>query len=134
MLIAALLSSIAGFAFSAICAGILFHIRHDAGGFAATPGAPVSMWCGMKGWDKLRQRGVFQPFILVMQFIALATIAAMRGPASHAAGFDTAIFAYVPAGLIGTWWGLAFFRRLTDRQFATVINLLLIVSGVSLMA
>ncbi len=34
------------------------------GGLAAFPGAFVTIWCGMKGWDKTHQRGVYQPFIL----------------------------------------------------------------------
>ena len=38
-------------------------------GFAASPGAAVSIWCGMKGWSKVSQRAVFQPFILVMQLL-----------------------------------------------------------------
>ena len=102
------------------------------GGFAATPGAAVSIWCGMKGWDKIRQRAVFQPFILLMQFVALALIAAMHRHGASGAEIPRIAWACVPAGLVGTWWGLAWFRRLTDRQFAVAINLLLILSGAAL--
>jgi uncharacterized membrane protein YfcA len=103
-----------------------------AGGFAATPGAPVSIWCGMKGWDKLRQRAVFQPFILLMQLVALASIARMHPHGMAHPGIPAIAWACVPAGLIGTWWALGCFRRLSDWQFATAINLLLIVSGLGL--
>ena len=103
-----------------------------AGGFAATPGAVVSIWCGMKGWDKVRQRAVFQPFILLMQFVALALIAAMHRHGALGAEIPRIVWACVPAGLVGTWWGLAWFRRLTDRQFAVAIDLLLIASGAGL--
>ncbi|MFC7540774.1 TSUP family transporter [Siccirubricoccus deserti] len=41
------------------------------GGLAAFPSAFVAIWCGMKGWDKTHQRGVYQPFILIMQVLAL---------------------------------------------------------------
>ena len=40
------------------------------GGLAAFPGAFVTIWVGMKGWDKRRQRSVFQPYILIMQILA----------------------------------------------------------------
>ena len=102
------------------------------GGFAATPGAVVSIWCGMKGWDKVRQRAVFQPFILLMQLVALASIAMMHRHGASGFAIPRVAWACVPAGLVGTWWGLACFRRLTDRQFAVAINLLLIASGVGL--
>ncbi len=105
-----------------------------AGGFAATPGAAVSIWCGMKGWDKARQRAVFQPFILVMQFVALGAIATMHEPAAFDISIPPSAWACVPAGLVGTWWGMAVFRRMTDSQFAKAINLLLIASGIGLVA
>jgi uncharacterized protein len=100
------------------------------GGLAGFPGALVTMWCGVKGWDKRRQRSVYQPFILIMQIAALIAIHLMRGRGS--AGLDPVVWAYIPAALLGTWCGLALFARLTDRQFTMVVNLLLIVSGMGL--
>ena len=41
------------------------------GGLAGFPSAPLTVWCGLKGWDKARQRGVYQPFILPMQVLAV---------------------------------------------------------------
>jgi uncharacterized membrane protein YfcA len=38
----------------------------------------------------------------------------------------------VPAALLGTWCGIAIFRRLTEIQFTRLVNLLLVVSGVGL--
>lgn len=100
------------------------------GGLAGFPGALVTIWCGVKGWDKRRQRGVYQPFILIMQIAALCAIHLMRPQGSS--GLDPAAWAYVPAALLGTWCGLALFTRLTDRQFRVAVNLLLIVSGIGL--
>ncbi len=100
------------------------------GGMAGFPGALVTIWCGVKGWDKRRQRGVYQPFILIMQIAALVAIHLMRSRGS--ADLDPLAWAYVPAALLGTWCGLALFARLTDRQFGMAVNLLLIVSGVGL--
>jgi len=45
------------------------------GGLAAFPGAFVTVWCGLKGWTKSHRRGVYQPFILAMQILAVAVIA-----------------------------------------------------------
>jgi uncharacterized membrane protein YfcA len=104
-----------------------------AGGFAAMPGAAVSIWCGMKGWDKARQRAVFQPFILAMQLVALASIAALHAKGGPSVAIPPLAWACVPAGLLGTWWGMALFKRLTDIQFAKAVNALLIVSGVGLL-
>ncbi len=102
------------------------------GGFAGFPGALVTIWCGLKGWDKTRQRGVYQPFILIMQVLTLAAIHVMRGSvAGDGADLDAAAL-YVPAALLGTWCGLTFFRSLTNRQFSIVVNVLLVLSGLGL--
>ena len=105
------------------------------GGFAAFPGAFVTIWCSLKGWDKAHQRGVYQPFILLMQFAALAILAVHAGGPLHAATPTMAEFApliFVPAALLGTWCGLGWYRRLSDAQFAKVVNLLLIAAGFGL--
>jgi uncharacterized membrane protein YfcA len=101
------------------------------GGLAGFPGAFVTIWCGMKGWDKARQRGVYQPFILIMQLLALGAIQA-AAPAGSAPGLDAASLACLPAALLGTCCGLAVFRRLDDRQFGTAVALLLLASGLGL--
>jgi uncharacterized membrane protein YfcA len=103
------------------------------GGFAATPGAAVSIWCGMKGWDKARQRAVFQPFILMMQFVALGAIGVLHAKGTPSVAIPPLAWACVPAGLLGTWWGMALFKRMTDIQFAKAVNVLLIVSGIGLL-
>ena len=103
------------------------------GGAAGFPGAFVTIWCGMKGWDKARQRAVFQPFILVMQVAALLAISLARRAGPHA-WFDAADLLFVPGSLLGTWIGLALYRRMTDVQFVRAVNVLLIVSGLSYVA
>jgi hypothetical protein len=103
------------------------------GGFAGFPGAFVTIWCGLQGWDKDRQRGVYQPFILIMQALALTTIALVATGSSrrlHPMGIG--VLAYVPAALLGTWCGLGWYRRLSDVQFTAAVNLLLIAAGAAL--
>jgi uncharacterized membrane protein YfcA len=103
------------------------------GGLAAFPGAFVTVWCGMKGWEKTRQRGVYQPFILAMQVLALLMIRGTAPVAEHGSEVAAVAWTFVPAALLGTCCGLAIFRRLSDRQFAGAINLLLIASGLGLL-
>jgi uncharacterized membrane protein YfcA len=111
------------------CAGFLGGVT---GGLAGFPGAFVTIWCGLKGWDKARQRGVYQPFILSMQPVTLIAIHLMRPSSSTQAQLDWKAFAFVPAALLGAWFGLRIFKRLSDRQFELVVNALLILSGVGL--
>ncbi|HLY91401.1 MAG TPA: sulfite exporter TauE/SafE family protein [Acetobacteraceae bacterium] len=101
------------------------------GGFAASPGAPLSIWLTLLGWDKLRRRAVYQPFILVIQCVALVSMQAMARQVQPQ-GSITGVSLYLPASLLGTWYGLSIFAALNDNQFTLAINLLLIVSGLAL--
>ncbi len=103
------------------------------GGLVGFPGAFVTIWCGLKGWDKTRQRGVYQPFILLMQPVALLAIVLMRPASVAGAPLDWQTFAFVPAALLGTWFGLRIFKRLSDHQFEVAVSALLVLSGVGLM-
>jgi uncharacterized protein len=102
------------------------------GGLAGFPGAFVTIWCGMKGWDKARQRGVYQPFILGMQPVSLFVIHMMKPMSASAGPFDWQTLAFIPAALLGAWCGLNIFKGLSDRQFAIAVNALLIASGIGL--
>ena len=104
------------------------------GGAAAFPSAPVTICCGLKGWDKSRQRAVFQPYILLMQLAALSATALATRRYGSGAGLQPGDLLCVPAGLFGTSVGLACFKRLSNRQFSLAVNVLLIVSGVAYIA
>lgn len=110
-----------------VFAGFLGGVTGGAAGF---PGAFVTIWCGFKGWDKRRQRAMFQPFILIMQVAALAAISLLRH-SSGKVGFDPAILLCIPASLLGTTAGMTLYQRLSDNHFARAVNLLMIVSGIS---
>jgi uncharacterized membrane protein YfcA len=114
---------------SDVCAGFLGGIT---GGLAGFPGAFVTIWCGLKGWDKARQRGVYQPFILSMQPVTLIAIHLMRPSSSMQAQLDWKVIAFVPAALLGAWFGLRIFKRLSDRQFEFIVKALLVASGAGL--
>ena len=115
--------------FADACAGFLGGLT---GGLAGFPGAFVTIWCGLKGWDKSRQRGVYQPFILAMQPLTLIAIHLMRPSSADVAQMDWKTLAFIPAALLGAWFGLRIFKRLSDRQFGFAVNGLIIVSGIGL--
>jgi uncharacterized membrane protein YfcA len=101
------------------------------GGAAAFPGAPVVIWCGLKGLSKEQQRGLCQPFILVAQVAAILLMMLMDPGPTRTQPFTLAGIYYLPPMLLGTASGMTLFKRLNDRQFARAINLMLIVSGLS---
>jgi len=101
-----------------------------AGGLGGFPGAFVTIWCSMRGWDKLRQRAVFQPYILAMQIVTIACLR-WQSPIQDSIAQD---LAFVPFALVGAVGGLAVFQRLSQKQFQLAVSLLLAVSGVGLLA
>jgi uncharacterized protein len=103
------------------------------GGVAAFPGMFVTIWCGFKGWPKERQRALYLPFILIMQLAAIALMVLPGLAPYDRPAFDFAGIAYLPGTLLGSILGMACFKRLSDRQFALAVNLLLVMSGLSLL-
>lgn len=122
----------------AVVDGVVGFVGGLIGGLCAFPGAPVTVWCGMRGWSKVQQRGVFQPYILVMQVsgLLLLTIVSAGGGHGGVAGGSGALatIAVVPGSLAGTWLGLRIFHRISDRHFEACVAVLLMASGVLLLA
>lgn len=67
-----------------------------------------------------------------MQPITLLTIYLMRPPCSTAMQLDWKTLAFFPLLCSTRGWDCAPYKRLSDRQFALAVNLLLIASGVGL--
>lgn len=99
------------------------------GGIAAFPGAFVTIWCTLRGWDKETSRGIYQPYILIIQ---LAAVAWMRAEAVPFVTAGTAV-PCVAVALLAAHLGIAVFRRLGNRQFARIVAALLALSGLSLL-
>jgi uncharacterized membrane protein YfcA len=90
----------------------------------------VTIWCSMRGWDKLRQRAVYQPYILAMQ---LVTFACLRWNASGQLSVAQDLI-FVPFALLGAIGGLALFQRMSNKQFHGAVSVLLVASGIGLLA
>jgi len=101
-----------------------------AGGLAGFPGSFVTIWCSMRGWDKLQQRAVYQPYILAMQIVAFVCLR-WKAPTD---GDIAQALVFVPFALVGAIAGLAVFQCLTNRQFQVALSVLLAISGVGLLS
>ena len=100
------------------------------GGLSSAPGLAVTIWCSMRGLDKVQQRAVYQPFILAMQLVTVACLA-WRAPSRTGMLLPAS---FVPFALLGAIGGFALYRRMSIKQFQAAVSLLLIVSGVGLLA
>jgi uncharacterized protein len=98
------------------------------GGLGGYSGVLPTIWTQLRGWPKEAARGVYQPFILVMQIATLV-----------AAGFVTfdptslaLIIAALPALLAGAWLGWLAFGRLDERRFRQILAVMIAASGAML--
>ena len=103
------------------------------GGAVAFPGAFVTIWCGLKGWTKERQRALYQPFILITQVAGLLLLVLVHPATGERLSISIESLVFLPPMLLGTSLGLALYRHLSDRHFAKVVYVLLILSGLSLL-
>ena len=101
------------------------------GGLTGLTGIIVTVWSQLRGWPKDVQRTVFQPVNL-----AAIVVSAVSLTIAGAVTAET-IKLYVvglPAVLAGMWTGLKLYGKLDDAAFRKVLLLLLLVSGLALMA
>jgi uncharacterized protein len=98
------------------------------GGLTAMPGAVPTVWYDLRGFAKMRQRGLVQPYITAMQTAALAFLAASGMLPASLVGQLLPSLAPLAAG---TLVGLALFGRVDDAMFRRVLLGVLLVSGLS---
>lgn len=101
------------------------------GGLTAMPGLLPVISCQLRGLPKDQQRGLVQPFIALMQALALALLF-FRGKVS--VGNLDALVMNLPALVAGTALGLALFRRVSDVRFRRAVLTVLFVSGLTFVA
>jgi len=100
------------------------------GPLLAFPGAAVAIWCGTRGWDKLTQRCVYQPYILIMQVLTLVVLVTLGGPKQ----INMTHGLFVIPAILGAHLGFSIFGKITDIQFKELVSALLVVSGLWLLA
>lgn len=99
------------------------------GGATSLNGIFPTLWCGLRGWTKTEQRGVFQPYILIVH---LMTLAWLGGVGELNAQTARNVLLCIPALLIGGWVGLRLFHHVSEKGFRKMILLLFFLSGLGL--
>ena len=98
------------------------------GATAAFPGAFITIWCGAQGWEKRRQRAIYQPFILGMQLLTLTALTLLQP--RDALQLD--ILKFTAPALMGAYCGLRVFDGLSTAQFNKLVAVFLFLSGMAL--
>ncbi len=111
--------------------GIAGLIGGIMGGLGGLTGPAPTLWCALRGWDKDAQRAVFQSFNLVMQALILAAYATSGLITEEALGMFVVI---APAMVIPTLIGARLYARVSDATFRRLVLILLLLSGVVLLA
>lgn len=101
------------------------------GGLAGLSGALPTVWTILRGLPKDQARAIYQPFIIVIQIVGLATLWASGGIGE---GVGTAFLATLPPILVGVWAGQRLYAYVNDRQFRLIVLWLLLASGAVLVA
>lgn len=110
--------------------GVIGVLGGAMGGLAGLSGALPTVWCGLRGWSKDEQRGVYQPFIVAMQALALVALL-IATPVSS--GTWWVFMLCLPALVLGALVGLALYKRVDDGGFRRIVLVLLLGSGVALL-
>ncbi len=96
------------------------------GGATSLNGLIPTLWCGLRGWSKREQRGVFQPYILIIHAVTLAWLggvgAITRATLVH--------FAHsLPALALGGFVGLRIYDLVEEPGFQRLVLGLFLLSG-----
>jgi uncharacterized protein len=102
------------------------------GGFTAFPGAAVVVWSGLRQLPKSESRAIVQPYILVLQLLALVLLA-VEHPETFSRVYWSLLLLTLPIVLPCTLIGVYFYRFLSDVNFRRVTFMLLGVSGAGLL-
>jgi len=101
------------------------------GGSTGLAGILVVIWSGLRGWSADEQRAVFQPTAVATFLI---TILALGGTGSITPDTAKLFLTGLPALAVGTWLGWKLYGKLDEASFRKVVLLLLLVSGLALVA
>jgi len=68
-----------------------------------------------------------------MQVMALVVIGMIGTGRSHTDALSPATLQFALVALLGTWFGLSIFKRISDRTFMLTVYVLLLLSGIGLL-
>jgi len=100
-------------------------------GLTGLPGFIITVWCQLRGWTKDLQRAVFQPVMLaaiVVNVISLGIVGAITTDTLQL------YLLGLPPMAAGLWVGFKLYGTLDDAAFRKVILVLLLISGLGLIA
>jgi hypothetical protein len=98
------------------------------GGLGGYSGVLPTIWTQLRGWRKETARAVYQPYVIIIQAIALAGIVWATLDRTGVVMF----LAVLPPVFLGTWIGWRLYGKLNDLRFRQALAVLLIVSGAML--
>jgi uncharacterized protein len=100
------------------------------GGSTSLNGVFPTLWSGLRGWTPRQQRGVFQPYVLLVHIYTLLWFGG-TGTLGMQTLYD--ILWCVPFVAAGGYTGLQLFHRTTESGFRRLMLGLFIVSGILLL-
>ncbi len=98
------------------------------GGIGGYSGVLPTIWTQLRGWPKETARAVYQPYVIIIQAIALIGIVMVT---LDRAGLIMLV-TVLPPLLLGTWIGWQLYGRMNDLRFRQALAILLIASGAAL--
>lgn len=108
--------------------GAIGFIGGILGGIGGYSGVLPTIWTQLRGWPKEMARGVYQPYVIIIQAITLVGL--------FLVAFDRSslmlIVVILPPVMLGTWIGWQLYGKLDERRFRQALALLLIASGATL--
>lgn len=101
------------------------------GGATGLGGILPTIWSGLRGWPRDEQRAVFQPTAVATFLMTIATFGSVG-----IITYDTVRLFMVglPPLVAGSWLGWLLYGKLDEGAFRKVVLVLLLVSGVTLVA
>ena len=105
--------------------GFIGGILAGIGGYS---GVLPTIWTQLRGWPKETARAVYQPYVIIVQAVALAGLVWVTLDRAGVIMF----IAVLPPVFLGTWIGWQLYGRLNDLRFRQGLAVLLIASGATL--
>jgi uncharacterized membrane protein YfcA len=100
------------------------------GGVAGLSVVLPSLWIGMRGFGKARQRGLLQSFGFYSQALTLVVYAGLLGVSEQT---RHALLVCLPIAVVGSYCGMGIFARLSGEGFRRAILAIVLVGGLALL-